>query len=212
MSRSALPHVAIGIVWSIIAIAALVAGGVGVMLIAVALPVLAVAAFAAVVGHARFAFIPDRGNAVAVAAIAFALILIAGAVVPESDPTPLVAPPPKAQVAPPPTTTTGAEIAAVTAPPLTTTTTPTRTTATAAKATKPASSKPRPTTTSGAASAPASATPLSTKPGCDPSYPTMCLALTGPDLDCYQIPQRRFPVHAPDRHRFDPDNDGVGCE
>jgi len=40
----------------------------------------------------------------------------------------------------------------------------------------------------------------------------MCLALTGPDLDCHHIPQRRFPVRAPDRHAFDPDSDGVGCE
>ncbi|MBI2776725.1 MAG: HNH endonuclease [Chloroflexi bacterium] len=47
---------------------------------------------------------------------------------------------------------------------------------------------------------------------CDPAYPTVCIAPAPPDLDCGDIPFRRFVVLAPDPHRFDGDNDGVGCE
>jgi micrococcal nuclease len=46
---------------------------------------------------------------------------------------------------------------------------------------------------------------------CHPSYPTLCLP-GSPDLDCGDIPQKRFPVKPPDPHRLDGDNDGVGCE
>ncbi len=48
--------------------------------------------------------------------------------------------------------------------------------------------------------------------GCDPSYPTVCIPPSPPDLDCGDIPFRRFTVVEPDPHRFDGDNDGVGCE
>lgn len=48
-------------------------------------------------------------------------------------------------------------------------------------------------------------------PGCDPSYPTVCIP-GGPDLDCGAVPHRRFAVVAPDPHGFDGDGDGVGCE
>lgn len=47
--------------------------------------------------------------------------------------------------------------------------------------------------------------------GCDPSYPTVCIP-SGPDLDCGDVPHRRFVVVAPDPHRFDGNGDGVGCE
>jgi len=48
---------------------------------------------------------------------------------------------------------------------------------------------------------------------CDPSYPTVCIPSAPPDLDCGDIPHKRFPVRAPDPHGFDGnDNDGVGCE
>lgn len=47
---------------------------------------------------------------------------------------------------------------------------------------------------------------------CDPSYPTLCIPPGAFDLDCPEIPQRRFPVRGADRHRFDGDNDGIGCE
>ena len=49
-------------------------------------------------------------------------------------------------------------------------------------------------------------------PTCDPSYPTVCIPPPPPDLDCGDIPHRRFKVVPPDPHRFDSDKDGVGCE
>jgi len=47
---------------------------------------------------------------------------------------------------------------------------------------------------------------------CDPSYPTVCIPPPPPDLDCRDIPYRRFQVLPPDPHRFDGDHDGIGCE
>jgi endonuclease YncB( thermonuclease family) len=47
---------------------------------------------------------------------------------------------------------------------------------------------------------------------CDPSYPTVCIPPPPPDLDCADIPYRRFPVRPPDPHHFDGGGDGIGCE
>jgi micrococcal nuclease len=47
---------------------------------------------------------------------------------------------------------------------------------------------------------------------CDPAYPSVCIPPPPPDLDCSDIPHRRFRVLAPDPHNFDRDRDGVGCE
>jgi micrococcal nuclease len=47
---------------------------------------------------------------------------------------------------------------------------------------------------------------------CDPSYPTVCIAPAPPDLDCGDIPYRRFSVVGGDPHGFDRDHDGIGCE
>lgn len=47
---------------------------------------------------------------------------------------------------------------------------------------------------------------------CDPSYPTVCIKPPPPDLDCGDIPYRRFQVSGSDPHRFDRDGDGIGCE
>lgn len=47
---------------------------------------------------------------------------------------------------------------------------------------------------------------------CDPSYPDVCIPSPPPDLDCGDIPYRRFRVVGADPHRFDGDNDGIGCE
>lgn len=47
---------------------------------------------------------------------------------------------------------------------------------------------------------------------CDPSYPDFCIPSPPPDLDCKDIPQKRFKVLSPDPHRFDGDKDGIGCE
>ena len=60
---------------------------------------------------------------------------------------------------------------------------------------------------------PFSLTPLPTsQAGCDPSYPTLCIPPAPPDLDCGSIPYQNFTVLPPDPHRFDGDNDGIGCE
>ncbi len=47
---------------------------------------------------------------------------------------------------------------------------------------------------------------------CHPSYPTLCIQAGGPDLDCPDINARDFRVRGADPHRFDADNDGLGCE
>jgi micrococcal nuclease len=47
---------------------------------------------------------------------------------------------------------------------------------------------------------------------CDPSDPRVCIPPPPPDLDCPQISYRRFAVIGSDPHRFDGDNDGIGCE
>jgi len=47
---------------------------------------------------------------------------------------------------------------------------------------------------------------------CDPSYPTVCIPSPPPDLDCGDILYKKFVVLQPDPHRFDGDNDGIGCE
>jgi predicted nucleic acid-binding Zn ribbon protein len=55
--------------------------------------------------------------------------------------------------------------------------------------------------------------PTSTsRSGCDPSYPTVCIPPPPPDLDCKDIPYRNFVVLPPDPHHFDGDHDGIGCE
>jgi micrococcal nuclease len=55
--------------------------------------------------------------------------------------------------------------------------------------------------------------PLASQGGnCDPAYPDICIPANTPDLDCPDIPHRRFKVLPPDPHRFDGDHDGIGCE
>jgi micrococcal nuclease len=53
---------------------------------------------------------------------------------------------------------------------------------------------------------------LSNGGNCDSSYPTVCIPPPPPDLDCKDIPYRRFRVLPPDPHHFDGDHDGIGCE
>jgi micrococcal nuclease len=92
------------------------------------------------------------------------------------------------------------------APPVTTTTAPVTTT------TPPVTTTvvPLPPTTT--------TTPTTIPPAgnCTPSYPDVCIPPPPPDLDCGQIPYKRFRVRHdvafPDPHRFDSDRDGIGCE
>jgi hypothetical protein len=48
--------------------------------------------------------------------------------------------------------------------------------------------------------------------GCSPSYPSVCIPLPPPDLDCADVPHSDFVVLQPDPHNFDGDRDGRGCE
>jgi micrococcal nuclease len=45
----------------------------------------------------------------------------------------------------------------------------------------------------------------------DPAYPDVCIA-PPPDLNCGDIPHKRFRVLLPDPHRFHGDSDEIGCE
>jgi micrococcal nuclease len=51
-----------------------------------------------------------------------------------------------------------------------------------------------------------------TETDCDPAYPDACIPPPPPDLDCADVPYRRFTVRPPDPHSFDGDRDGIGCE
>ncbi|HLF79736.1 MAG TPA: MBL fold metallo-hydrolase [Dehalococcoidia bacterium] len=70
----------------------------------------------------------------------------------------------------------------------------------ATEATQPTVPPPQPTVA-----------PLSSG-NCDPSYPDVCIPPAPPDLDCKDVPFKRFRVLPPDPHRFDADHDGIGCE
>jgi micrococcal nuclease len=67
---------------------------------------------------------------------------------------------------------------------------------------------------SGDCGTPTDPTTTTTTPSsaCDPAYPTVCIPSPPPDLNCGDIPHRRFEVLPPDPHGFDGDNDGIGCE
>jgi micrococcal nuclease len=54
--------------------------------------------------------------------------------------------------------------------------------------------------------------PAPVEPVCDPSYVGVCIPPPPPDLDCGDIPHRRFRVIGSDPHGFDRDKDGIGCE
>lgn len=47
---------------------------------------------------------------------------------------------------------------------------------------------------------------------CHDSYPDFCIPPPPPDLNCDDISQDNFTVLPPDRHNFDGDSDGIGCE
>ena len=46
---------------------------------------------------------------------------------------------------------------------------------------------------------------------CDPSYPDVCIPSPPPDLDCADVPHKRFRVVGADPHRFDGNHDGIAC-
>lgn len=67
--------------------------------------------------------------------------------------------------------------------------------------------------TGGTAGTAAKPAPVARSGICDPSYPDVCIPPAPPDLDCDDVPHRRFRVLAPDPHGFDGrDDDRIGCE
>jgi hypothetical protein len=94
------------------------------------------------------------------------------------------------------------------AAPLTTATSSTTTTAALPTTTTTPSPPPPPVTTT--------TPPPSLAGNCAPSYPDFCIPPPPPDLDCKDIPRKRFRViynvASPDPHGFDGDHDGIGCE
>ena len=67
-------------------------------------------------------------------------------------------------------------------------------------------------------SSPTTSSPASTinqspvNSNCDTSYPDFCIAPPQPDLNCADVPQKRFTVTGSDPHGFDRVGDGIGCE
>ncbi len=55
-------------------------------------------------------------------------------------------------------------------------------------------------------------TPTRDPEQCAAEYPTVCIPPPPPDLDCPDIPYTNFTVLPPDRHHFDGNNNGIGCE
>ncbi|WP_287664323.1 hypothetical protein [Accumulibacter sp.] len=47
---------------------------------------------------------------------------------------------------------------------------------------------------------------------CSPAYPDVCIPPAPPDLNCKDIPYKRFRVLQPDPHKFDGNKNGIGCE
>ena len=74
-----------------------------------------------------------------------------------------------------------------------------------------ATPKPKP---AAPAPKPAALAPKPAAQSCDPSYPDVCIPPKSEvgDLDCPDIGYKRFRVIGNDPHRFDADNDGIGCE
>ena len=81
-----------------------------------------------------------------------------------------------------------------------------------APATAPAPAAPPPQPPPTPARTTATTTPATTSGRCDPSYPDVCIPPYPPDLNCPDIPYTNFRVVGRDPHRFDGDNDGIGCE
>ena len=53
---------------------------------------------------------------------------------------------------------------------------------------------------------------ITAQPGCDPSYPDVCIPSPPPELSCEEIDFSDFVVLQPDPHGFDANRNGIGCE
>jgi hypothetical protein len=157
---------------------------------------LAVGLVAALKGSLPQFHLATRKQALLLMAVAFAAVLTGGAL---ADPVEQ----PSAATAPSPVTPPAApepELQLVVSP----------------EPELPQASAPAPQPAAPAAAAtnrrPASAASPATGSGCDPSYPDLCISIGATDLDCADVARKDFAVRQPDRHRFDSDNDGIGCE
>ena len=109
------------------------------------------------------------------------------------------------------------ERATETPPPMATNTPkPPSPTATATATTAPpTATRPAPTATATRVAPTPNPPTATTRPAaanCHASYPDFCIPPPPPDLDCGDIGRKRVTVLPPDPHRFDADNDGIGCE
>lgn len=78
-----------------------------------------------------------------------------------------------------------------------------------------ATTTPKPAATATATTRPPAtptATAMPSTANCDPAYPDVCIEPPPPDLNCKDVPYKRFRVLPPDPHNFDADKDGIGCE
>lgn len=55
-------------------------------------------------------------------------------------------------------------------------------------------------------------TPTRDPEQCAAEYPSVCIPPPPPDLNCDDIEFDNFAALPPDRHKFDTDRDGIGCE
>jgi endonuclease YncB( thermonuclease family) len=148
----------------------------------------------------------ECGTPTPAAIVSTATPIATAAIVPThtSTPTPTPTPTPTGTPIPSPPTATPTPTAVPSPLPTATAT---------ASPTATATPTPTPTPAPTAAPTPApTVTPTAPPTNCDPSYPTVCIPPAPPDLDCGDIPFRRFQVLPPDPHRFDGDKDGIGCE
>lgn len=65
---------------------------------------------------------------------------------------------------------------------------------------------------SGSPASNATPTLINPKRNCDRSYPDVCISSPPPDLNCKDIPYKKFRVLYPDPHNFDTNHNGIGCE
>lgn len=52
---------------------------------------------------------------------------------------------------------------------------------------------------------------VSDRAACDPSYPDVCISPPPPAFGCRDLEVSGFKVFGSDPHRFDPNEDGIGC-
>lgn len=202
--RVVVVRVAVAVAWLLVLVMAM-AGGLSAFLVMLALPLIVVGLVAVIAGRLRWAWIANRPVGAGTLAAGFVVLILAGGVAAPTDP----ADPATAEATTsttPPTTRSEATTTATTVPSTSSTTVPPP-----PVVPLPVTQPPQPPVVPKPAPPPP---PTTEEPrsNCDPSYPTVCIPPPPPDLNCDDVPHRRFVVLAPDPHGFDGNNDGIGCE